>query len=310
MRKDLINLLIFFLTTSCTQEVNMPFPTFQEELVLNSILHPDSLIKLSLTKSLPLGSTTQNFPVVSSAEMRLYENDILIGEPTFQDSLYTLNYYPQSNKKYSIEVEVSGFPTLRASDVVPARPIADLCYQDDPVLRTAININIVDDTAVVNSYWLGATLLNSQNRVCEDGTTCNVNQPHFRSFSSLPDRFNAYIDAISGGITEYRFFVRIEDTGLEGDVIALAVESFFVTDNLPSDRTYQFDVHNASRHYDRFLKSGILYAINQENYSFEEDGAFTPFSEVIQTYSNVENGTGIFASYNSASFAVEDHPCE
>ncbi len=288
----------------------MPLPNFQEELVLNCILHPDSLIKLTLTKSLPLGSTTPNFPVVSDAEVRLYEDDVLIGKPTFQDSSYTLPYHPQPNKRYSIEVEVSGFSTLRASDVVPESPIVELCYQDDPVLRTAINISIVDDTETINSYWLGATLLNSQYSVCGEGNTCNVDQPSFQSFSSLPDRFNAYIDAISGGITEYRFMVRIEDAGLSSSTIELAVESFFFTDNLPSDQTYRFDVYSASQHYDRFLKSGILYAINRDNYSFDEDFAFTPFSEVIQTYSNVENGTGIFAAYNSVSTAIEDHPCE
>jgi hypothetical protein len=40
---------------TCTQELDMPFPQGKEQLVLNSILHPDSTIKVSLTKTLPLG---------------------------------------------------------------------------------------------------------------------------------------------------------------------------------------------------------------------------------------------------------------
>jgi hypothetical protein len=53
----------------------------------------------------------------------------------------------------------------------------------------------------------------------------------------------------------------------------------------------------------------VRYALNRGNYS-DEDFAFTPFAEITQTYSNIENGTGIFAAYNSVSIPYDDFPCD
>jgi hypothetical protein len=294
---------------SCTQELDLPFPQGKEQLVLNSILHPDSTIKISLTMTLPLGTTGSDFPIVDNAEIRLYEGDMLIGMPAYQDSIYILEYLPKAGKEYRIEVEVPGFEVLSASDVVPERPVAEICLRDDPILREAIDIKIIDQNDVANTYWLGAFLINSRFCSSEEGKTCNVIQATFDSFSSIPDRFNADIDNLAGGISEFQYYMRIEDAGISGNKIELVVRSFFFLDNLTSDQTYRLDVKSSSRHYDRFLKSSIIHATNPTTDIVEEDFLPAPFAEIIQSYSNVENGTGIFAAYNSVSFAVEDNPC-
>lgn len=304
-------LLIFFFMAiySCTQELDLPFPQGKEQLVLNGFLHPDSTIKVSLTKTLPLETTNADFLLVDNAEMHLYEDGLLIGMPTFQDSIYVLDYLPKEGKEYSIEVEVPGFQVLKASDVVPDRPMAEICLRNDPILRKVINIRIIDQTAVANTYWLGGFLINSRFCSSEEGKTCNVIQATFDSFSSIPDRFNASIDNVTGGISEFQYYMRIEDSKKTDNKIELVVRSFFFLENLLPDQTYRLDVKSASQHYDRFLKSSIIHATNPINSYIEEDFAFLPFAEIIQSYSNVENGTGIFAAYNSVSFAVEDNPC-
>lgn len=290
----------------------MPFPQGKEQLVLNSILHPDSTIKVSLTKTLPLGRIRSDFPVVNNAEIRLYEDDALIGQPAFQDSIYVLDYLPKAGKEYSIEVEVPSFQVLRASDVIPERPVAEICLRDDPILRKVIDIKIIDQNDVVNIYWLGGVFINSRLRACGEGNICNVIQPAFESFSSIPDRFNADIDNLAGGISLFRYYMRIEDSKKSNNQIELVVLNFFFINpsDLLDDQTYRLDIKSASQHYDRFLKSSIIHATNpSREYIEEADVAIEPFAEIIQSYSNVENGTGIFAAYNSVSFAVEDNPC-
>lgn len=261
--KNRLLLIISLACISCTQELDLPFPQGKEQLVLNSILHPDSIIKVSLTKTLPLGSTGIDFPVVDNAEIRLYEDKVLIGMPAYQDSIYILEYLPKAGQEYRIEVEVPGFETLKASDVVPERPVAEICLRDDPILREAIDIKIIDQNDVANTYWLGGILLNSP--FCspsKEGKACNVIQPSFESFSSIPDRFNASIDNVAGGISLFRYYMRIEDTGISNDQIELVVRSFFFLDQPLPIGTYRLDIKSASRHYDRFLKSSIIHATN------------------------------------------------
>ena len=66
---------------------------------------------------------------------------------------------------------------------------------------------------------------------------------------------------------------------------------------------------NGSQVYDRYLKSGIIYHLNRD-YNTEEDLGFKPFVQFSQVYSNVENGTGIFAAYNTTDLDIGSYPCE
>ncbi|MFP4090878.1 MAG: DUF4249 domain-containing protein [Cyclobacteriaceae bacterium] len=315
-------LLPALLFLACTQELDIPFPQGKEQLVLNSILHPDSTIKISLTKTLPLGNTGSDFPVVDNAEIRLYEDDVLIGSPTFQDSLHVLNYFPKAGKQYSIEVIVPGFSTLNAADQMPQDFESTVCIAPDEryVFNNAsIYITIEDPTKDVNSYWLYTTSYHIRDKEgCFDpfDEDCYElyygNDGYYYSFSSVPDRFNAYIDNVAGGVTSYDYFVRVEDSGVDGEAIIFEIASNISNNYISSPDVLPRKLHiiSASQHYDRFLKSSVLYVLNHSNYSYDEDFAFTPFAEIIQTYSNIENGTGIFAAYNSVSIPYDNFRCE
>ena len=303
----------------------MLFPQGKEQLVLNGILHPDSTIKISLTKTLPSGSSGSDFPVVDNAEIRLYEDDILIGRPVFQDSVYMLKYYPQASKNYRVEVEAPGFPIVKASDRMPQAVEARTClepsdrYTLDFLFYSAIlHIYIDDPAGIVNNYWLSTQWINHHYDNCEevDGQiilpeNCEVVHAGwihrtYHSFSSVPDRFNTYIDVLSGGITVYDFIIRVEDISYEGQEIYFDIASSIPegrTDNEVVDSFIYLQVMNASQHYDRYLKSSITYALRSDLYA-DEEILFKPFSEIVQSYSNVENGTGIFAAYNTTSVKI------
>ena len=314
-----------YIAASCTQELDMPFPQGKEQLVLNSILHPDSTIKISLTKTLPLGSTGTDFPVVDNAEIRLYEDEVLVGMPAYQDSIYILDYLPKAGKEYRIEVDVPGYTMLQANDRIPKPPVVSACVKPDKQYKyygASIDISLEDDKSVNNVYWFnidydfinyfscerndGGPIKTEACRKAENGT-----EVYYKSYSSLPDRFNAFIDNTSNGASQYDFFIRISDQTLEEEQI-----NFNIASNMTGLSTsLDFEIYNylniisASRHYDRFLKSSVIYAQNRADYD-DDDGGFRPFSETTQTYSNVENGTGIFAAYNSVTIPLIDYPCE
>jgi len=331
---------------SCTQELDMPFPQGKEQLVLNSILHPDSIFKVSLTKTLPLGTTVSDFPVVDNAEIRLYEDEVLIGSPTFQDSIYILDYLSKAGKEYSIEVEVPGFATLKASDVVPNKADASICFEEDTLGRyyytgsAILNIFIEDKAEEENAYWIdaqgtspkwpcrfkrdssfwngtGFSIIEFDTIVCPNGEEPqfrNTKSSYFSTFSSVPDRFNAVIDNVTNGVSDFTYYIRIEDSQHNGGLISFDLGSgrydhYTKYQDIHDSLSSQIIVKNASQHYDRYLKSFVTYLLRSSNYA-DEDFEIYPFAEIVQTYSNVENGTGIFAAYNSTSFEIGDHPCE
>jgi hypothetical protein len=317
-----IALLVF----SCTQEIDLPFPQGKEQLVLNSILHPDSTIKVSLTKTLPLGTTGSDFPIVDNAEIRLYEEDVLIGQPAFQDSVYILDYRPVAGKEYSIEVEVPGYAVLKAHDTVPEFPNVSACITPDESYKfgnASIVIDVLDKAEEANFYWFYTQTITHYYGNCErvGGKPLRSEDcmelydrvgSYYYSFSSIPDRFNAYVDNVAAGVTSYDFFIRVEDKSHDGKEISFRIASY-LSDDQQEPRDYDFfsylHVISGSQQYDRFLKSSVRYALNRGNYS-DEDFAFTPFAEITQTYSNIENGTGIFAAYNSVSIPYDDFPCD
>lgn len=330
----LVGSVFFF---SCTQELNIPFPRGQEQLVLNSILNPDSTIKVSLTKTLPLGTISSDFPVVTNAEIRLYEDDVLIGHPVFQDSIYVLDYQPLAGKEYSIVAEVPGHATLRAADTMPRPASVFSCVEPSDkynvgwISYNAVrHIHVDDAVGIRNNYWF------FKNNVIYSYGNCNqpngrpiksepckesisFNNDFYYSFSSVPDRFNSYVDSYSGGVTVYELFIRVEDAILDGKRIHFDIPEYYYenhTDSIQwqsSDPDHKGKAYlvtlNASTEYDKYLKSQVVSALSSKSYP-DNDNWLAPFSEITQTYSNVENGTGIFATYNSTTIPLGNSLCE
>ena len=146
------------LAAACTQELDIALPTAPSQLVLNSLLHPDSTIQVSLTTTFPSSVNSTDFPVVDNATVRLYENDESLGELTFQDSVYVLDYFPKVGKEYKIEAEAQGYTTVRASDVVPNPPNVEICFREDIEDRYQsrsgiLEIVIYDPPTENNFYW-------------------------------------------------------------------------------------------------------------------------------------------------------------
>jgi hypothetical protein len=330
---------------SCTREIDLPLPSQENELVLNGLLHPDYAIQISLTTTLPLSMGGSNFPVVDNAVVKLYEDEAMVGNLTFQDSVYMMDYHPKVGHTYMVEAAVPGYPVVRASDKVPPPPEIVICFREDTTGRysfsdAVLDVTIQDPVGANNTYWLETQQTwpkwpqcrfkedslvreNGQFRfvkfdtiVCEDNNppTFGVSRSYdYKSFSPVPDRFNAYVDNISGGVTVYEGYVRVDDTSVEGGqiIFSLAAGDYryltryqSIHERLSSTAT----VTHAGRHYDRYLKSSIIYYRNR-SYSQDEEIRFKPFVQATQVYSNVENGTGIFAAYNSTTLEIGDFPC-
>lgn len=333
MQKTVFFFLIWFTCIGCISEADILVPRLSSEVVLNGIIHPESVIQVRLTRSLPLDEG-QILPIIDNAEVIVYENDRLVGQLSFKDSIYSIDYYPQEGHQYTVEAKVSDKneekKVIRASDVMPSSPTVYACFTKEDYLYSDINVSatIQNNFAENNFYWLDVVTANypffdcefvkedTSTRYClgRDSTRLIVEQESpLGSYSTIPDRFNAFVDNLSGGIADYNTYIRISDEGLEDQLIELDFTGYsqLFRHNVLSDpsegQSLLLTVTSASQHYDRYLKSSIIYYLNN-GFDDSEDTP-NPFAEPTRIYSNVENGLGIFAAYNSTQIHVEDFPC-
>ena len=318
---------IVLLLTGCTKEVDLPFPTTGRQVVLNGILHPDSTIRITLTETIPLDETA-DFPVITTASVVLYEDDRLVDTLDFQKDEYTLNYFPLSGKRYTIEATAEGYLQVKASDLIPQTPLITACYKSQrwfPYHNIALQATIQDHAEKTN-YWL-SIIIDQYKQLdsirctdINDARTCSFNDSsvvvtsklsYIYSNSTIPDVFNSFIDNTLNGVRSFESFVRIEDNAITSPstTLELTGNSYYFSNisKIDDSQSIILEAVSASPHYDRYLKSSVTYYLNnsfgQEN---DQPGLFT---EPTRIYSNVENGLGIFAAYNSVSINLEDFPC-
>jgi hypothetical protein len=237
-----------------------------------------------------------------------------------------LNFHPKAGSKYSIEVNVTGFYRVKATDIVPYKIQAKACFDSENYNTPYawINTTFRDRPLQPNFYWLDLQVTNYA-RLCEyipfdsstyyclarDSTrtvTESLNLIH--SYTTIPDNFNASVDNTLRGVTAFEHFMRIEDKAIDGDKIEVRLTSIGdpmyklnEIDQLSDSQFVTFNVISASQHFDRYMKSSLIYILSHTNYTDENSG-FNPFAEITQTYSNVENGKGIFAAYNTTSVKI------
>jgi len=86
---------------SCSEETEIK-GDFDEKIVVNCLLHPDSIVKLKLTRSIVLNST--DIPVVENGAVILYENGSSLGQLSYSSNgVYVLDYNPQPGATYKLK---------------------------------------------------------------------------------------------------------------------------------------------------------------------------------------------------------------
>jgi hypothetical protein len=314
-------LLIFIcLSVSCTESIDLPFPEHSPQVVLNGLLNPDSIIKIQLSWSKPLG-TERKFPPIENAIIKVYENEKLIGASEHRgQGNYILSYFPKSNFTYKVEVNVPNYGLVTAQDRVPDKAdIKRISYTVASVgFGQGFNLKIeIDDHPTENNYyWLtsfrkdyknGDYDFSSRSFFLKDSITYTRGAFLLYSNDIYTDKFNATFDA-SSGYYGYRNYIRVEDAGLNGKTIPITFYQggFFLKANgnlrqLDKNQALWIDVVSASTEYDKYFKSSFIHYLNTNAI---EGNSPNPFAEPIKIYTNVNNGLGIFAAYNLYRISV------
>lgn len=147
---------LIFALYSCTKTVNVDIPPHQSKPVLSSIIQPDSLVTVLLSKTQSIFDTKS--PKINNANVILYENNTPVDTLIFDNNKFNSKITPTIGKNYRITADVPDFEIVSSEDVIPQKPIIKpISFEDNismdiegfPISRAQIEIN---DTSAERNY--------------------------------------------------------------------------------------------------------------------------------------------------------------
>ncbi len=297
---------------SCKKVVEFNLPEQDPKIIVYSLFNPDSIFKVYIGKTTNLNDTSANY--IDNAQCKLYENNIYLFDlVNTGQGIYTAenNFTPQAGNKYKIEVSCKDLPTVYAEDSIPLNKpnfsitqILDsirVTYDGEYYTDIFIDIN---DSASTKDYYEFEII------VRED--TVEMSDPEDSEyFNNLLSTYYAYInsddpillnEAVSGFYPEHYPF---SDTLFQGQIhnfdLYFLVGLFLGYETQKAKSTYFITVKKITYNYYLYRKKLLAHQNNQIGDFWE--GGTSP----VQMYSNIHNGYGIFAGYNSKTDSIKNY---
>ncbi len=332
MKINSFQLILAFLSlafTSCETEIDFSGKDTSTLLVLNSIITPDSLIKVKVSESRFFLDNDSKFNDVLNATVKIWVNDI--EKPALLhkgEGLYVSSYMPKAGDKIRITAKNDKYAEVRSfTEMLPAIPVSSIDTSSKIIDRYPVYINgsyggsadtndtifnynidfkmklhIKDPKEVDNYYRIIVKMVNyySNGMNSVAAVFFNSDDPVFENTSE---------DGIFGG-GSYGLYSVFSDALFNGKEYKLSISSNIYTSSLnssgyPDDgntydnpyvvkKEFVFELQSISKSYYLYLKS-------------REAGSNVIgfFSEPVQIYNNIEGGIGIFGNYNSSFFNLE-----
>ncbi len=284
MRIPLILVTSILLLSSCRKLVQDEFADFPSYPVINSILIPDSTIKVHV--SMTDGLDTVPLDWVDNAEILLYIYGQFEGSmPYTGNGIYTSDTVVETGGKYSCSVSIPGFPVASCTDSIPEPTVLSNIVHTD---------NAGVDNEGITYPSVSFTLNNDLNK---------------------KEYFEVRINLIEYGTLNSASLIYIDDLVLLNEGLQIAVFSdelmhegqYTMKLNYTSGqagsinggpihaRLFPFTLEIRSISYDLYMYLKQLYLYQTGRYPDIVGGVVTPFP----LYSNVTNGYGIFAGYST-----------
>jgi hypothetical protein len=291
MKKSFFILLILF-TISCRKDFHYNFEN-NPQVNVSCFIHAKDTVKLQLTYLLgdiSVGTILADKDYITNAEIFLYE------DMTFKEQLqykeiptnisvdkgwyFSRSFIPKENHSYQLKIVVPGFDTVYAETFIPQ----------------AVKI----DSVQINGKRVADTVYLAQN------TDYSVNT-FFKDKAGQKDYYNYWSNT----------FFKSYDPAIESkyrsgyyESSTLAIYKFaFFSDNLFNGKSYALNT-NFNSYIGDISGEGYpiifkLYSLSYDAYAFYKTFYLyqktleNPLSEPVIIYSNIKNGTGIFAGMSS-----------
>jgi hypothetical protein len=304
MKRYIFFLSLLVVLTACEKTIDLPIEYTEPKLVVNSITSPDSLWSVHLSASKYIYETSA-IPLISDATISLQEigGDSIALIPKGNGLYVAQSEKPISGRSYTLSVNHPNFEAVSGQVSIPSsiglsgiQKMENVIVQDYTYTKIRITF---DDPPGQNFYRIS----------------------FFQS--GLGYDWNSSAQEITW--IEYPFWVSYQDpnsNSVDGSLIGM--ETLLLSDEFFDGKEYSLDILVDSYYfdqyqseYDQFFKVK-LHHVSKDYYwfavsleSYYEGSDFDFFTQPVQVYTNIENGLGIFASYQSAVdsiFMIEGKP--
>jgi hypothetical protein len=289
----LIWMLLIILHPSCIKDLPID-PAVGGEVVVNCILTRDTIQTASVTRSVPIDES-YIFREIENAEVQLLADGESVGffEKTGYDQ-WELNYRPVVGISYQLVVTVPDEPKVTATTNMPY-------YNDvrrDQNRDTYPTKNFIQYSGQ-NPFWIYVLSTDSEIENYQKPGPGVTLKSGIGTDHPNADRFNQegnLLDILPTATTPaFEYYIRIDSiSDIEEDGISFQLQTNYGQYNFVVIRT-------ASAEYDQYLKSSLQ---KMESYTDEEDPG--QWFDERRIYSNVNNGTGIFAACADTYFFYHD----
>jgi hypothetical protein len=288
--------VLFFFTVvfgffSCVKEVTLDFRDYQPHLVVNSLLVPDSAMKVNISKSVR-SDKEEVFPPVNDTHVEITDGKTVFELVNMGNGIYTAPVQPVSGKNYLLKVIAGDGKTMTASSKIPFSPDIHLT----PIVEdNYVQVAIIDNPAEKNFYWVGM-----RNYYVSDKKF--MYESYIESNFLLFDDFNRTRseDRFMRKTYSYHFYARLTDLSFNGKQADFRIPVFWMKrEENPHDNYRQYlYIINADQHLDQYMKAALV------QYELGVIGDMPVFHTPINMYSNISNGQGIFGSYTISQFDI------
>ncbi|NLX30072.1 MAG: DUF4249 family protein [Bacteroidales bacterium] len=286
-----LTVFIILIVCNCVTSVNPDFCDYQSSVVVNSILVPDSFIKVHISSSLR-SDLSERIISIDDALVLISGDSSKYITTHFGNGIYGDSICPTAGKGYKLEIVMKNGNRLFGYTKIPEIPNIILTPFPD---ENQVKVTIVDNSNEDNFYWVG------QKSFTYSGWMMYY-ETYVSSDFNLFDDFNRTRSAdITGRMNNsYHFYARLPDTKFKGKEVSFKIPHYFSDsedyNNLPF-RVYLYII-NADEHLDQYMKSALI------QYDLGVIGDMPVFHTPVDMYSNIENGKGIFGSYTISQFDI------
>lgn len=287
MNRTIKFMVLLIFVSSCVSEIETDAPAVNPQIVVNSLINPDSTFSVILSYNMSLNGS--GITTIDNAQVSLWVNE------TFYENLqsagngyYTSNFHPATETGYSIKITTADDEII-SSTFIPAPPAFVILNKEDSAFidsdgeyQNRCTIKIVDNNTERNYYEVVFKVIESN--------------PYNGNINTFFPYINSSHQVIQNeGIFDYRESMTFSDSLFNGSSVEIpfCYHTFF---SISSENNFYQPyklvviVNSTSKEYYQYKKS--LW--NQMN---DDNGIWS--GQPTNIYSNISGGLGIFAGYCS-----------
>ncbi len=234
---------------SCVSRVELDFCDFESKVVVNSLLVPDSVIRVSLSESIP-SDKEEIFPAYTNAIVEVFDGQETIPLYHMGKGIFESPKTPVRGHSYHLRIQDRDGGKINATTKIPNQPLIQITPIAD---KNLVKVTISDDPFEQNFYWIGQKVYSIINETTYYTTYLDIDNIIFDDFNRSETENNDKSKFFS-----YHFYARLSDYAINGKDISFNLpRNWSNPEDSISSIVYLY-VINADEHLDKYLKSALV----------------------------------------------------